>query len=231
VPVNPKGKDVITARFFSKFFVASNSIPHISDLSNGFWRRMTFVEVKNKVSEKDTINNIENLIVRDNESMLSLIDFFAEGILRIQARKKLIDDEDMPESIRQAKEKLRHRNNSIAQWVEARGLRHVRFTTGWTPVVKLHDSYKEFCAIDLGGKKPMLDEKFWPELHRIFDLPGQALERKAKNIDGRVVKAANISFVPLKESPNDFMTEDLNIPLSTDHPDIIFGIKPNAAVH
>jgi hypothetical protein len=69
-----------------------------------------------------------------------------------------------------------------------------------------------------GGE--MKPESFWKVLRQRF--------RPTDSKIG-VKRYVNISLVPKKERlPQEGA---MNIPLSMDHPDIIFGIKPNAAVH
>jgi len=205
IPVNRKGQSILSHRFTAKWFICSNNIPHFNDRTDGFFRRFVWIEVKNKISDKDKDVRIKEKII--GEDMHCFFDWTLLGALRIENRGHIVYDEDYPDEIKKTKAELRFQNNSVAQWLDICGVRVTDNVELYTPRSEIIKKYHDFCSEELhqSGLGP---EKFWGELKRQLKTDILNFNKRSKAL-GKVVPNTNLTFSELRSTQDFNEIEDI----------------------
>lgn len=201
-PINDKYKKIVSASILGKWFVCSNDIPHINDKSGGFFRRFVWIYIRSKIEEKLKIHKYEDKIV--GEDMECFFDWALIGALRVVARGKMLEDCDLPESLRTIKKELRYKNNSIAQWVDEKGVQITSSTNHrHSKCLDVYKSYDDFCSEN--GLPKIGNERFW-SIMKSWMISGkkQQYDRTRKNSGWYI----NLEFVkPADNAPSNFFPD------------------------
>lgn len=213
-------KAIHSYRSTAKWIISSNKVPHIRDKSNGVWRRIIFIPWKITVSDDEKILDISKTIIKNELHIV--LDWLLHGVKRLVVRGRFYKDEELPDSIRDEKHLLRIEGDSILAWTEDLGV-HCSANVK-TSKEDVYKSYFDWCQSNLHGGE-MKPESFWKVLRQRFQPTDSKIGVK------RYVNISLVSNTPAGKERLQKQDGVVNIPFHTDHPDPIFGVKPNTAVH
>lgn len=192
--VNRKGTSYINNCFTGKWFISSQIPPHFEDTSDGIHRRFCFIEIKNRVTQKDIIINFENKIIA--EDMLCFFDWTLIGAMNIANRGNLTSENEYPQKVKNSMNLIRWNNNSVEQWLNTVNLEATDINYGkLTARSDVLTSYENFCSEEL-HQLPYKSAKFWGELKRHFKCDFEILQKKR---NGKNIPCSRIEFLSIDD--------------------------------
>lgn len=143
VQVNIKNRDPITLRPSAKWIVNGNSLPHLSDMSDGFWRRWAII----KFDQKPRIIPLLARRIIENE-LSGVLNWAIEGLKRVLNRGGF---GVLPKSIQNEKENARLNSCSVKSWFESAEPTMASSAANGASLKFVMESYKKWC-FDMGMK-------------------------------------------------------------------------------
>lgn len=181
---------------FAKMLVACNRFPHITDDSNGVWRRLQIIRWEVNISKGQEIPNLDRLII-ENELKL-VVDWCLEGLSRLLKR----GDFDEPASVLLRKENEKINSNNALSFIDDYGVQLSK--TGATiEKERLYAKYAEYC--EANGLTAFHGAEFWKRIKQHFP----EMQEYKRTVGGRRVRVVNLVLgaSAAKANSND---DDLN---------------------
>lgn len=143
VQVNIKNRDPITVRPTAKWIINGNSLPHLSDMSDGFWRRWAIV----RFDQKPRIIPLLARRIIENE-LSGVLDWALAGLIRVLSRGGF---GVLPAAVQVEKENARANSCSVKSWFQSVEPRLTESAATGATLKAVMDNYKNWC-LDMGMK-------------------------------------------------------------------------------
>lgn len=182
VTVEFKFKDSFTYSPSAKLLIACNRFPHITDDSNGVWRRLQIVHWSVNLSDEQEVPNIDRKII-ENELKV-VVDWCLQGLSRLLRRGEF----DVPESAIARKDSERVNSNNVMAFVDEYGLDISPIGTS-TYKHRIYEKYEQYCQSN--GLSAFRGNEFWKRMTQQF--PGIQEKRKPDS-SGNRLRAVNLVF-------------------------------------
>lgn len=180
IQIEKKHKDPYTYAPYAKIIVCCNEFPRIKDKSNGFWRRIIFINWVNSMPSDKKIFDLDKKII---ESELHLvIDWALQGLQRLLKRGNF----DVPESIKQDLAQEREAEDSVAQFLAE--VPYKVCANNWTAKKRIYHDYVEFCG---SSYTVYGNAQFWKSLSFKFKF-----EEKREVVNGNRIRCVNLAKIP-----------------------------------
>jgi len=179
VAVEYKFGDMFMYSPFAKFLIACNRFPHISDDSNGVWRRLQIVRWGVNLTREQQIANLDQIIVA-NELKL-VVDWCLEGLSRLLKRGEFVE----PVSVKLRKDAEKVHSNNVLAFVDDYEL---DVGNAFIPKERVYEKYAAYC--ESSGLNPFHGVEFWKRMVQRF--PGMAEQRRS--IQGKRLRVVSLSF-------------------------------------
>lgn len=183
-------KPLRSYRSRAKWIIASNTVPHIRDKSDGVWRRIVFVNWRSQIAERNRVVDLDQRIIKSELHIV--LDWLLMGAVRIVKRGRFLSEDEMPEIIRASKREMRLESDSVRAWVDDEEVHHA--PTVWTPNDDIYKSYADWCA---GAQRtPLGVEMFWKSIRNRF--PEIETKQQRSMVMGKPVRKrlSNLSLKP-----------------------------------
>lgn len=149
-----KGQDIFKFRPVCTHWFASNHAPKTDDTSDGFNRRLLFLEFNHPVSKADRKTDLGDLIVAEERE--AIVAWAVLALPRLEAQR----DFTLSKSHIQAVREVAQANNSVRFFMEASPVIVVGSSvSGRISEDKLYSEYWSFC-LGPGGAKPVSSRNF-----------------------------------------------------------------------
>lgn len=157
VQIDRKYREPLVIRPTAKWIVSGNSLPAISDHSDGFWRRWTVIpfDIKPKVMQP----LLGDIITRDE--LPGVLNWVLEGLGRVLKRRSLAP---MPEALKEAQRMGRKQSNSVSGWVDDAGVS--LSDSEFVSKKMAYHYYTIWCKTN--GSKSVSSQKFWERMSVLF---------------------------------------------------------------
>jgi len=155
VQIDRKYRDPITLRPTAKWIVSGNSLPAISDHSDGFWRRWIIVPFNTKPKAVQPL-----LAERIIDSELSgVLNWALEGLRRLLDRGAF---PPLPEGLKTSQDDGKRQSNSVAGWMEDVEAKLAEGRDSGMAKSHIYLDYQDWCG--LNGVRPVSSMKFWERI-------------------------------------------------------------------
>lgn len=182
ISVEYKFKDSFTYSPRGKFLIACNRFPHITDDSNGVWRRLQIIKWDVNLTDEQEIPNIDEMIIR--KELQLVVDWCLEGLSRLLVRGDFAE----PESVLHRKKAEKVNSNNVLAFVEDHGL-DVDPIGRSTYKHLIYEKYEEYCHSH--GLSPFQGNEFWKRVLQKFP---EMKEKKKPDSKGARLRAVNLTF-------------------------------------
>lgn len=190
VAIDRKGRAVITTKILGKWLIASNTFFHCPDKSGGFWRRIHVIKLTKSV--KNQITNLADKIIESE--MNAVLEWALEGLIRVLNRGRLLEDGELPESCRQAKQEFMEESDNILRWINDEGV--VIDDEESMPLSDAFNAYKKWVAAS--GGEPSGERSFWttmkihlPEIWEQGNRTGKKVRSEVNGVE-KFIRVANL---------------------------------------
>lgn len=161
VQVERKGRDPFSIRSNGRFVIQSNNPPHISDKSEGFWRRLLLVRFPRSFRQEEQDPDLDRKLAAELPGILNLA---IAGLRRLRERGHF----EVTAAMMEALGGYRAENNPLATWREECLVQADPDWAGNPPRVSGVDayaSYREWCKNN--GHNAYARTKFSREMGRL----------------------------------------------------------------
>ncbi|WP_278471028.1 DNA primase family protein [Gimesia maris] len=217
--INEKMKSVYDARLFIRLLFVSNSVPYVTDRSDGFWRRCLLVECKGRVRDGE-----EDLSLSDKlkGEAPGIFNWLLEGVEElIQLKGKI----PVPASIQRSVEKQRRVMDPHRGFLNEQ----IVFTGDdqWLPGQKeIYPRYRKWMT-DRGQAGMYSWDRLKIYLKEVF--PGSKSVRRRHRIHGRAYGYCGIAWKENEESKSeveDVVEQIMSLPSSASSSDDRDEVSP-----
>lgn len=181
ISVEYKFKDSFTYSPRGKFLIACNRFPHITDDSNGVWRRLQIIKWDVNLTDEQEIPNIDDMIISKELSLV--VDWCLEGLSRLLVRGDFAE----PESVLHRKKAEKVNSNNVLAFVDDHGLDTSLGQTTFKH--RIYEQYEEYCHSH--GLAPFQGNEFWKRMAQKFP---DMKEKKKPDSKGARLRAVNLTF-------------------------------------
>jgi putative DNA primase/helicase len=182
VTVEFKFKDAFTYSPTAKLLIACNRFPHMTDDSNGIWRRLQIINWGVNLTDEQEVPNIDKKII-DGEIKL-VLDWCLQGLSRLLRRGAF----NLPQSTQIRKEDEKMNSNNILAFIDDYGL-DVSSVGASTYKHRIYEKYEEYCQSN--GLSAFRGNEFWKRMTQKF--PTMQAKRKPDS-SGNRLRAVNLTF-------------------------------------
>lgn len=182
ISVEYKFKDSFTYSPRGKFLIACNRFPHITDDSNGVWRRLQIIKWDVNLTDEQEIPNIDEMII--SKELQLVVDWCLEGLSRLLVRGDFAE----PESVLHRKKAEKVNSNNVLAFVEDHGL-DVDPIGRSTYKHLIYERYEEYCHSH--GLSPFQGNEFWKRVLQKFP---EMKEKKKPDSKGARLRAVNLTL-------------------------------------
>lgn len=155
VQVDRKYREPMSLRPTAKWIICGNSLPAISDQSNGFWRRMPIVAFERQFSEIEQDPLLAHRII-ENE-LAGVLIWAIQGLVSVLKAGRL---PAAPAAMLKAHEEGKKETNSVLAWFDDD---RVQFEPSeWTDRADVYGDYRDWAKER--GYSPVNETKFWNRL-------------------------------------------------------------------
>jgi putative DNA primase/helicase len=182
----------LTFQNFAKFFILGNRFPRVNDSSIAFWDRVILLKFPYSFIGDKQIPDIEKQWTNDPDEMSGILNWFLEGLHRLNKNNKFTESKNSQETISEFK----RASDSVLAFIDDQCI----FEKGFIlPRSDVYDIYKDYC--DLYGL-PIEDEKAF--VGRVKQLPKvYAVSRRIEKENTRVWIGLKIKELPQDDSVDD----------------------------
>lgn len=159
IQVDRKYRDAITIRPTAKWIVSGNSLPAISDHSDGFWRRWIIVPFNVKPAAPRPL--LAETII-DSE-LSGVLNWALDGLKRLLDRGSF---PPLPEALQAAQHAGKRQSNSVAAWLEDVDLVEAEGRDGGFAKSTIYTAYAVWCGKN--GMKAVSAIKFWERMRQAY---------------------------------------------------------------
>lgn len=163
----------------AKMLVACNRFPHITDDSNGVWRRLQIIRWEVNISKGQEVPNLDRLII-ENE-LKFVVDWCLEGLSRLLKR----GDFDEPKSVLLRKENEKINSNNALAFVDDYGIQ-ISKSGATIEKEKLYAKYDEFCTAN--GLTAFHGAEFWKRMKQRFP----DMQENKRTVGNRRLRVVNL---------------------------------------
>ena len=177
--VDRKNIDGVEMAPTAKLMISTNNPPHISDRTEGIWRRLLLVPWTKKVSDEQRITGMDKAWwwLKSGETP-GMFTWAMQGLERLRVR----DQFDLPEKVLAAVEHYRQQTSTARQYLQTHWI-HTGDDSNYIPQRTLFDEYRDWARnweFRTGTIK-----SFTKEVRNVFP----AIKINQKKIDGKNKKA------------------------------------------
>jgi len=161
IQVERKGRDLFPFRNVARFIIQSNNPPHISDKSEGFWRRLLLVKFPRTFSPDQMDPELDSKLATELPGILNLA---IAGLRRLIQRGRF----NTTPAMTQALDGYRAENNPLATWKEEKTKTPPPRWDGMpvrTPAADAYKCYRDWCKES--GHNAYSRAKFTREMTRM----------------------------------------------------------------
>ena len=182
ISVEYKFKDSFTYSPRGKFLIACNRFPHITDDSNGVWRRLQIIKWDVNLTDEQEIPNIDEMII--SKELQLVVDWCLEGLSRLLVRGDFAE----PESVLHRKKAEKVNSNNVLAFIEDHGL-DIDPVGRSTHKHLIYEKYEEYCHSH--GLSPFQGNEFWKRVLQKF--PAMQVKKKPDSKGARL-RAVNLTL-------------------------------------
>ncbi|OQS45192.1 hypothetical protein B0T49_21800 [Chromobacterium violaceum] len=181
VVVELKGRNEFTVCPTAKWIICCNRFPHITDESDGVWRRLLIVNWTVQFDESNKIDRLEEIIIE--KELHLVVNWCLAGLQRLLKQGDFI----VPAAVRVNTENQKEGSNTVLAYTQDH---FVGFgQPGQTmSKEKIFEKYLSYCEEQ--GHTPCGNAEFWSRIRAIF--PG--LVESKKRLNGIQKRHVNLAF-------------------------------------
>lgn len=176
----------------AKWLINCNSIPAVSDQSNGFWRRFEIIPFTQSFLQNGDPLIAERIIKNELSGVLNWV---LAGLVRLLERGEFLKT---PDAVAAAKNEGKRETNSVASWL---GDDDIELSySAQTPREDVVARYRLWCQQN--GMGAVSTPRFW---QRMREMLGEDFSANSRvRVDGKQIRVVPIKLPPSPASPNRF---------------------------
>lgn len=181
ISIERKYRDPLTISCTAKWLINGNTVPAISDQTNGFWRRFSIVEFNRNFEEHERDVMLADKVIENELS--GVLNWAIEGLQRLMSRGRF---PTLPEAMQRARDNGKTMTNTVLAFIQDQELKYEE--SAQTDKSEIYMAYQNWCRDN--GNSPVNSATFWTRMREQF----KNMSEVQRRIDGRRVRCVNIHF-------------------------------------